>query len=163
MSLGLSTRMMQDSDVVGVAHVHELAFPRQTRSLEWVRCSLAAFPKCLAYVCEADAEILAYAIWTQKSGFRLSAVLELEQVAVLPDRQRRGIATELIRESLELARAELDSHGASIKAITVSTRTDNAALRLYERTLGAKHVATIPDLYSADEAVLIARDATSET
>lgn len=163
MPLNLTTRMMEDGDAVAVAHVHRLAFPRQTKSLEWVRCSLAAYPKCLAYVCEADADTLAYVFWAQRSGFRPSAVLELEQVAVLPDQQRRGIATQLIRESLGLARAELDSRGASIKAITISTRTDNAALRLYERTLGARQVATIPDLYSADEAILVARGATSET
>lgn len=163
MSIAPIIRTMQDSDAIGAAHVHELAFPRQTQSLEWVRCNLAARPKCLAYVCETNAEILAYAFWTQRSGFRPSAVLELEQIAVRPDRQRQGIATRLVRESLELARAALASRGARVKAITISTRTDNDALRLYERALGAKHVATIPDLYSGDEAILVARGAKSET
>ncbi|ERN41094.1 acetyltransferase [Rubidibacter lacunae KORDI 51-2] len=150
-------RAMQSSDANDAANVHALAFPRQTGSLEWMKCSLAAHPKCMVFVCEVDTEIVAYAIWTQKSGFRPYAVLELEQIAVLPERRRRGIATLLIRQSLELVKRELDRRGAKVKAITVSTRTDNSALRLYQRALGARHVATIANLYSADEAILVAR------
>ena len=163
MPLVATVRPMGVGDVAGAAHVHGLAFPHQTGSLDWMRCSVAAYPKSLAFIYEANAEILAYAIWTQRSGFREAAVLELEQIAVLPEQQGQGIGTRLIGESLALAKSELGARGAELKAVTVSTRADGSALRLYQRTLGAEHVATIPDLYSADEALLVARIADSET
>ena len=40
----------------------------------------------------------------------------------------------------------------------VTTRADNAAQRLYKRVLGAEVEATITNLYSADEVIMIARN-----
>jgi len=50
----------------------------------------------------------------------------------------------------------LESKGATLKSILISTRTDNKAQELYKKTLGAEVVSVIKNLYSADEVIMIA-------
>ena len=110
------------------------------------------------YVAEEGSAIVGYIHWTQKSGFRPETVLELEQIAVTPEQQGRGIGRRLIDESLPLMRERLSERGAHIEAIMVTTRADNYAQRLYRDALGAEVECTIKDLYSADEVIMIARN-----
>lgn len=110
------------------------------------------------YVAEHSTGIVGYIHWTQKSGFRPEAVLELEQIAVLPEMQGRGIGRRLIDESLPMIKDELHRCNAILKHIIVTTRADNYAQRLYRQTLGAEVECTIKDLYSADEVIMVARN-----
>ena len=89
----------------------------------------------------------------RKERFRAQAVLELEQIAVTPEHRRRGIAEALIRRSL----SEVEKHLETLKAVVVTTRADNAAQKLYRKTLGAEVEATIASLYSGDEVLMVAR------
>jgi hypothetical protein len=45
-----------------------------------------------------------------------------------------------------------------IKHFMVTTRADNYAQKLYQKTLGAQVESTITDLYSADEVLMLARN-----
>jgi len=110
------------------------------------------------YVAADGSAIVGYIHWTQKSGFRPETVLELEQIAVSPEQQGRGIGRRLIEESLPRMRERLDERGARLKAVIVTTRADNYAQRLYRDTLGAEVECTIKDLYSADEIIMVARN-----
>src|SRR5712691_1740056 len=85
-------------------------------------------------------------------------VLELEQIAVAPLEQGRGLGEALIRKSLPDIAVQLAERGATLDAVLISTRTDNRAQRLYRKALGAEVGATIPSLYSADEVIMVARD-----
>lgn len=156
-SSGLQIRRMGEHDMYGSAEVHRAAFPRQILSLEWIRCNHAAFPRMQYFVAERRGEIIGYILWVQKSGFRTNAVLELEQIAVHPLHQGKGIGELLITSSLPEVKRHLAEREAQIKNIIVTTRTDNMAQRLYEKTLGATCEAVIRDLYSADEAIMVAR------
>jgi ribosomal protein S18 acetylase RimI-like enzyme len=51
----------------------------------------------------------------------------------------------------------LRDSGSILKAILVSTRTDNAAQALYKKALNAEEVTVIKNLYSHDEVILISR------
>jgi hypothetical protein len=64
----------------------------------------------------------------------------------------------LIERSLPFVKHQLESRGASLKNILVTTRTDNSAQKLYASSLGAEVETTIKNLYSADEVVMIARN-----
>lgn len=150
-------REMTSADLAAVAELHAAAFPRQTRSAEWIDANHRAFPRIRYFVAEHDETIIGYIAWMEKAGFRARAVLELEQLAVRADQRGRGIGGRLIRESLAEVRRRLAERGAQLKAILVTTRTDNEAQRLYADALGAKPVAVLADLYSADEVVMIAR------
>ena len=150
-------RAMRDTDIEPVAQIHAAAFTRQKQSLEWIRCNFNAFPRVQYFVAEVDGEIYGYIEWLQKSGFRSEVVLELEQIAVSPDRQGRGIGTELIQLSFLMLAEQLRERGATIKSVIVTTRADNYAQRLYRSTLGAEVEATITKLYSADEVFMVAR------
>ena len=146
-------RAYREADLDAVAAIHSVSFPRQLRSSDWIAASFGAYPKTRIYVAESDGRIVGFAMWTEKSGFRARAVLELEQIAVAPQHRRRGIAETLIHRSLSEVEKDLDS----LKAVVVTTRADNAAQALYRKTLGAEVEATIASLYSGDEVLMVAR------
>lgn len=144
-------------DLAAVAVVHAQAFPRQQSSLDWITCNAQAFPRMRYYVAVVDGGVTGYVLWTEKSGFRRDVVLELEQIAVLPDYQRRGIAEALIKQSLPHVTAQLEARGSMLNTIMVTTRADNAAQQLYAKVLGAKVEATIPHLFGVDEVFMVCR------
>ncbi len=154
----IDIRFLKSEDLEQAAQVHKEAFVRQQLSYEWLECNLKAFPRVLCFVAESDGKIAGYIVWMQKSGFRPGVVLELEQIAVLPSMHGHGIGQELIEKSLPRVREQLEKRNARLKHIIVTTRADNQAQRLYRKTLGAEVEATISNLYSADEVLMIARN-----
>jgi ribosomal protein S18 acetylase RimI-like enzyme len=154
----LKIRIIEENDLDKVALVHAAAFPRQGHSKEWLLCTTRAFPRMLCYMVEQGSQVLGYIIWAQKSGFRPEAVIELEQIAIYPDQQNKGIGQLLIRQSLQQVKTQLLITGSSVKHVLVSTRADNHAQKLYRKVLGAEVEATISNLFSADEVYMVARD-----
>ena len=146
-------RPFDDRDLLSVALIHEKSFPRQGFSNDWIRSLSGGFPRTQIFVAE-DVEIIGYIIWTEKSGFRKEAVLELEQIAVAENFRGRGFGKFLIEESLKMVRIRLFERGSCLKLVLVSTRTDNAAQKIYEQVLKAKTVAIIPGLFSGDEVLM---------
>ncbi len=159
MDNGVTIRVLDEGDLDATAAVHQASFVRQQCSKEWLHCNFNAFPRSQLFVAEnVKNEITGYILWCQKAGFRSEVVLELEQLAVHPAHQGQGIGTRLILESLPLVQRQLQSRGATVKHIMVTTRADNAAQRLYRKTLNAEVEATVCNLYSADEVVMISRN-----
>lgn len=154
--MNTAVRHASPSDAESIAAIHREAFPRQGESEAWVKATLAAAPRMLAFVLELGGTVVGYIFWAQKSGIRPAAVVELDQVAVVTKLRRTGLGEMLIRESLALVVRELSRTGQSIKTILVSTRADNEAQRLYARVLGAKVVSTIDGLYSGAEVLMLA-------
>ena len=154
----MNVRIMEENDLDVLAPLHAKAFPRQRDSRKWLSCAIRAFPRKLCYVVEHDNRIHGYIIWAQKSGFRPEAVVELEQIAVHPNRQNRGIGQHLIKQSLEQVKDRLLLDGSSVKHVLVSTKADNHAQKIYRKVLGAEVEATISNLFSADEVYMIARN-----
>jgi ribosomal protein S18 acetylase RimI-like enzyme len=155
----MNIRPFEKEDLDMTAEVHKAAFARQNMSHEWVECNSKAYPKSQIYVAENEAkEIVGYIHWCQKSGFRPEVVLELEQLAVHPSYQGKGLGTKLVKESLPQVQKQLITRNAKIKHIVVTTRADNYAQNLYRKTLNAEVEATISNLYSADEVFMISRN-----
>jgi ribosomal protein S18 acetylase RimI-like enzyme len=150
-------RLFSQADTAAIAQIHAESFPRQRHSEEWIAANARAYPRARLYVASVDGGLRGYILWTEKSGFRPEVVLELEQIAVALVHRNRGIGEALIRQSLPLVAGELAMRSASVKAVLVSTRADNAAQRLYQKTLGAEIEATLPALYSGDEVLMVAR------
>ncbi len=92
---------MVAQDLLGVARVHKETFARQILSEEWIICNFRAYPRIRLFVAEYEGNIVGYIQWIEKSGFRKEAVLELEQIGVLPSRQKSGIGSSLILDSLK--------------------------------------------------------------
>lgn len=148
---------MHQDDVGEVAKIHSLQFPRQESSYEWIKCNFAAFPRIMLFVARDEQDrVVGYVQWIQKSGFRKQAVIELEQIAVLTNYQGKGTGTKLIKESLNQIQIYLEDSNSKLKAILVSTRSDNKAKALYEKVLGAKEIVVIKNLYSNDEVLMLA-------
>jgi ribosomal protein S18 acetylase RimI-like enzyme len=154
----ITIRPMTKNDIDSVAKIHSEVFTRQFASEQWVSCNLNAYPRILMYVAKTEkGKVVGYIQWLQKSGFRKDTVIELEQIAVLPIMQGNKIGTELIQRSLELVHEYLTSKDSILKTIMVTTRSDNNAQNLYEKILGVKVAATIKDLYSSDEVIMVAK------
>lgn len=150
---------MHRNDVEAVAKIHAQEFPRQHNSTLWISCNFAAYPRIMLFVARNEKDqVVGYIQWCHKSGFRKESVMELEQIAVTKRHQDNGIGAQLIHKSLELIRDYLSDTNSKLKTVMVTTRTDNAAQILYQRTLGAKVAAIIKDLYSQDEVIMIARE-----
>jgi GNAT superfamily N-acetyltransferase len=151
---------MEAGDLKAAAFVHGQAFPRQFHSEDWMECNFKAFPKVQIFVAEVNGEIVGMIYWTEKSGFRKEAIVELEQLAVLPNNQGSGIGTQLIVRSLPMVAKQIAKRGACVRHLLVNTRKENSARRIYEKTMGAKLVATISGLFSTDEIFLAAINVT---
>jgi len=150
---------MHQDDIKAVAKVHTEQFPRQKESIKWISCNFAAYPRIMIFVARDEKDkIIGYIQWIQKSGFRQESVIELEQIAVLKSHQHKGIGTLLIEKSLQYVKAYLADTNSNLKAVLVSTRTDNLAKSLYEKVLKAKEIAVIKDLYSHDEVIMLANE-----
>lgn len=152
-------RKMLDTDISAAARIHELAFPRQTFSKEWMECAHRSFPMSQCFVAEQDGELVGFVMWTEKSGFRKEAFVELVQGGVDPSRQGTGICSTLVSESLHLVAEKIAERGAVLKNVIVNTRADNEfALRICKNVLGAQPVAVVSGIFTADEVYLVARD-----
>jgi len=149
---------MDQEDIHKVSSIHQKVFLRQMHSEKWIESNFNAFPRFLIYVAQIKESVIAYIIWNQKSGFRPEVVLELEQIAVLNEYQGQGVGKTIIEASLPILKTQLAQHGSVLKHIMISTRADNNAQKLYADVLGAKIEATISNLYSADEVIMVARD-----
>jgi Acetyltransferases len=124
----------------------------------WVSLKFNSKPISIYYIALSDDKVIGYILWSEHGGFRRDAVIELEQIAVSKMYRGKGIASKLIVESLRmLNRDYITARGSRIKLVIVTTASNNNAKRLYERVLNAREVAVIKDLYSNDEAILIAR------
>lgn len=155
----MNIRPFENKDLFETAEVHKAAFIRQKMSYQWVKYNSKAYPISQMFVAEdKNNKIAGYIHWCQKSGFRSEVVLELAQLAVHPAYQGIGIGTRLINKSLPQIKKHLNLRNAEIKHITITTRADNFAQKLYKKTLNAEVEATISNLYSADEVFMISRN-----
>ena len=150
-------RRAEESEVSVIAAVHQEAFPRQLGSEDWVRATLAAYPRMLVYVMTLDCQVVGYVFWAQVSGIRRNAIIELDQVAVLSRLRGQGLGEKLITESLELVKTQLAENSQTIKALLVKTGSKNMAQSLYGRVLGVKVVAEIEGLFSMPEVIMVAQ------
>jgi len=123
---------------------------------KWISCNFGAFPRAQYFVAKEKGQVLGYILWIEKGGFRKESVWELEQVAVSPSCQGRGIGAKLILDSLETIKKNLKKRGSALKLVEVTTGLHQAP-HLYQKTLGAKKEATVKDFFRGDEAIMIAR------
>ena len=148
---------MVKEDIGSVAEIHSQLFLRQHSSEKWIKSNFAAYPRVMMFVArDQEGKVVGYIQWTHKSGFRKEAVIELEQIGVTRKYQNQGIGRKLIVQSLNEVKNYLGMNNSIMKSILISTRIDNEAQNLYKSVLGAKVVATISELYSSDEVLMIA-------
>ena len=154
----MEVKIASEDNLDEISDVHQNVFHRQTRSREWLACTIKAFPRNLCFVVRKNSKICGYIIWAQKSDFRPQVVLELEQIAIHTNYQNMGIGQTLIKNSLEQVKQLLLVEGSKVKHIIVTTRADNYAQNIYRKVLGTEVEATINNLFSADEVYMIARN-----
>lgn len=123
----------------------------------WVRGNFLGFPRMQYFIAKNKKLVVGFILWMEKGGFRKESVIELEQIAVLPDCQGKGIGTKLIKESLKEVKKYLKERKSKLKLIEVTTGTTNEAQRLYKKTLGAEVETIVKDLFRGDEVIMFSR------
>lgn len=147
-------------DIPAIAKIASTCFKglkNSKKAKKWIRCNFMGFPRMQYFVAKYNKSVLGYILWMEKGGFRKEAVIELEQIAVLPDYREKRIGIKMIKESLKEIKKYLKRRKSKLKLIEVSTGTTNKAQRLYKKTLNAKVEAKIKDLFREDEVIMIAR------
>jgi len=124
---------------------------------KWVKCNFSAFPRAQYFVIRTNKKISGYILWLEKGGFRKESVFELEQIAVGKNFQGQGIGTQLVEKSFLEIKKYLKKRGSKLKAIEVTTGTDNKAQGLYKKILRAEQECVIKNLFRGDEVIMIAR------
>lgn len=124
---------------------------------KWVECNFLAFPRAQYFIAINNGKILGYILWLEKGGFRKESVFELEQIAVGKDFQGQGAGTQLIEKSLLEIKSYLEKRGSKLKAVEVTTGTENKAQSLYKKTLGAEVECIVKNLFRGDEVIMVAR------
>jgi putative acetyltransferase len=96
------------ADHAAIAEVVTAAFgrPDEARLVERIRASSGYVPE-LGLVAEEGGVVIGHALFScvELAGVSTLPVLELAPLAVLPERQRRGVGSALVRAGLERAEA----------------------------------------------------------
>jgi putative acetyltransferase len=101
-------RAETDADAAAIRQVNERAFdrPNEADLVEALRQSPAYIPQ-LALVAESDGKVVGHILLTEmdvKNEKDYSIALALGPVAVLPEYQRHGFGSHLIKAAIEIAR-----------------------------------------------------------
>jgi ribosomal protein S18 acetylase RimI-like enzyme len=151
-------------DIEGIVKVGSENFSglkNMNAARKWVGCNFSAFPRTQYFIArrngQPDGKISGYILWMEKGGFRKKSIWELEQIAVAKDCQGQGIGTQLIEKSLLEIKKYLEKRRSILRAIEVTTATDNRAQYLYKKTLGAEVECVIKNLFRGDEVIMVAR------
>ncbi|MFZ1023395.1 MAG: GNAT family N-acetyltransferase [Thermoplasmata archaeon] len=156
-------RRARQGDLEAIARIGSASFSGlrpSARGLRWIRNNWAGRPRMRYWIARRGGKLVAYILWIEKGGFRLDAVVELEQIAVDPGLRGKGIGSVLVRRSLRQLHEEIGRSGRRVKVIEVTTGSEQGAIGFYRRALGAKVVAKIPNLFRGNEYILIARPRT---
>lgn len=156
----LKIAKMKESDVLQAARIASQCFSGMRdikKARLWINCNLQAFPRARYFAAKDGQKIIGYILWLEKGGFRKEAVLELEQIAVQSASQGQGVATQMIKDSLASIKKDLARQGRRLKLVEATTGAGNKAQELYKKTLGAKPVAVVKNLFRGDEVIMISR------
>jgi len=153
----IQVRQIEQSEANCLNEIYAACFPNEILQDEWIKSNMCSYPRMVYYVAECDEEIIGYAHWSVKSGFRSHSIVELEQVAVMPKYGRRGIGEYLLKQSFLQYKAHLSLLGVAIKGIYITTREGNFAENLYKRIFSVERQGIINNYGSGNEVILFKR------
>lgn len=150
----------KSNDLNEIAKINLLCFhgcKNQNEAKKWTLCNFRAFPRFQYFVIKNKNKTLGYILWYFRGGWRKESILELEQIAIHPRHQRQGFGNKLIKESLKQFIKYLKKERRELKAVLITTGTEQGARKIYEKALGVKMVAKIKKLFRGDEIILARR------
>jgi N-acetylglutamate synthase-like GNAT family acetyltransferase len=153
----IQVRQIEHSETDYLNQIYSVCFPNEILQGEWIKSNMCSYPRMVYYVAEYEGKIVGYAHWSVKSGFRSHSIIELEQVAVMPEYGKRGIGEYLLAQSFLQYKAHLSLLGVGIKGIFITTREGNFAEHLYKRIFSVERQGTINHYGSGNEVILFKR------
>lgn len=155
--MNIKVRLAVKDDLANISEVYKNCFPREKHHAEWISANFSAFPRMRYYVAIVDEMLIGYALWSVKSGFRDKSIVELEQLAVVPELRGRGTGKQLLEQSFDQFKQYLKERSIAIKAVYLTTRDGNNAEGLYRKVFGVEREGVIKNYGSGDEVILFKR------
>lgn len=155
--MGIEVRVAEKEDLPSIYGVYANCFPREKLHDEWVNANFSAFPRMRYYVAIVDGVMVGYALWSIKSGFRDKSIVELEQLAVVPECRGQGVGKQLLEQSFDQFKFYLKEKNIEIKAVYLTTRDGNSAESLYRKVFSVEREGIIKNYGSGDEVILFKR------
>lgn len=150
----MNTRKAEITDIDDISKIYSICFPNELNHKLWIESSFKSYPRGVYYVIECEGVISGYILWCVKNGFRKSTIVELEQVAVNPQDNGKGIGRKLIDQSFELFKGHVLNFGHTVGAVMVTTSEGNYAENLYKSTLDVTRAALLEGYGSGNEIIL---------
>ncbi len=154
-------RPADQKDISAIAEINKQGFSGNAAgnaAKRWVKANFAQREKYRYFVVEADDKVTGYIGWEIKGGFmRKTPVVELQQLAVLPDFRGKGIGTGLINESLPQVKLWIKqvNPAAEKVRIFVWTKKDNGpAKKIYQKISNLDRTYE-RNIYDSDEIMLL--------
>ncbi len=130
-------RLAKPEEYIDVAHVAKVCFPTDYKkggdkeskkeiAEDWTRKRMDLFPYSITFVAvdNETSKIVGYGLYLMIGG--LSGVVQLEQLAVLPEYQRRGIGRQIMEEAEPLIEKHLtDNFNIKLFKFVLTTSMDN--------------------------------------
>ena len=150
----MNTRKAEITDIDDISKIYGICFPNELNHKLWIESSFKSYPRGVYYVIEYEGVISGYILWCVKNGFRQSTIVELEQIAVNPQDNGKGIGRKLIDQSFELFKGHVLNFGHAVGAVMVTTSEGNYAENLYKSTLDVTRAALLEGYGSGNEIIL---------
>lgn len=113
---------MHESDIAEVSKIHAGLYLNQNNSKSWIKCNLNAYPRVMIFVARDEQDkIIGYIQWIQKNGFTKQSRFELEQLAVIKDKNQNIVEKLLFEKSFEHIEKYLSDSKSVLKSIVIST------------------------------------------
>jgi ribosomal protein S18 acetylase RimI-like enzyme len=163
----LVRKCTESSDLFRIANIASENFSGMRDKVNaelWVDCKFRSYPVSQYFLAvlqseekfqgrPIDIKVIGYALWTEHGGLRPDgAFIELEQVAVLKEFQKKGIGSALITQSFEKVRERIKKRKSWIRTLKVTTDSKNTrAQNLYRKILGVETECCIKSPYRDGE------------
>ena len=120
-SLAIIVLPVHESDITEASKIHAKLYLNQKNSKAWIKCNLNAYPRIMIFVARDEQDkIIGYIQWAQKNGFTNQSHFELEQLAVITDKNQNTIEKLLFEKSFEHIQKYLSDSKSVLKSIVIS-------------------------------------------
>jgi ribosomal protein S18 acetylase RimI-like enzyme len=150
--VGLIIRKAKDGEIREIAEICRDEIYNEL-SLDWVLDWLKSIthPYLQYFIAEEDGEIVGFIDWTLYDRYGQQVMLEISLMAVKEERQRKGIGTRLVEESLEKIKEFWATQSLRIVMFMVETEDENeAAQKFYNKILKPFHKRFVPDVWEKE-------------
>ena len=166
--MNLKIRIATKRDIESIAKVARECFPLDYVSSNkkmkedeiaksWIEKHMLLDPFGLVTVAELENEIVGFVLYFMIGG--LSGVVHIEQVAVSPSFQKKGIGTTMMSKSEDILRNLLSEKlDTNLKKLVLTTSSENPGSHKLYKNQGYKMVVNLGEMFFSGDEIMYEKD-----